>query len=109
MEELTVTDDDLRWATVMYDAVVYWQDYFFGQMLQDSWENAKRSFQPRQRTSRNAQLYAALPEEFDKDIVAMAMGISQHAAENQLSRWAQSGYIVRIKKGKYKKLLNQII
>ena len=109
MEELTVTDDDLRWATVMYDAVVYWQDYFFGQMLQDSWENAKRSFQPRQRTSRNAQLYAALPEEFDKDIVAMAMGISQHAAENQLSRWAQSGYIVRIKKGKYKKILTQII
>ena len=64
MEELTVTDEDLRWATVMYDAVVFWQDYFFGQMLQESWENGKRSFQPRQKTSRNAQMYAQLPEEF---------------------------------------------
>ena len=109
MEELTVTDDDLRWATVMYDAVVYWQDYFFGQMLQDSWENAKRSFQPRQRTSRNAQLYAALPEEFSTQEAIKILNSNQKAVNKQLSRWVQSGYIVRIAQGKYKKLLNQII
>ena len=109
MEELTVTDDDLRWATVMYDAVVYWQDYFFGQMLQDSWENAKRSFQPRQRTSRNAQLYAALPEEFSTKEAVGILGTNDKAAGQQLSRWVQSGYIVRIAQGKYKKLLTQII
>ena len=109
MEELTVTDDDLRWATVMYDAVVYWQDYFFGQMLQDSWENAKRSFQPRKKTSRNAQMYAQLPEEFTTKGIEQVLDISHHAAENQITRWIQSGYIVRIAQGKYKKLLNQII
>ena len=109
MEELTVTDDDLRWATVMYDAVVYWQDYFFGQMLQDSWENAKRSFQPRQRTSRNAQLYAALPEEFSTQEAIKILNSNQKAVNMQLSRWIQSGYIVRIAQGKYKKILNQII
>jgi len=109
MEELTVTDDDLRWATVMYDAVVYWQDYFFGQMLQDSWENAKRSFQPRQRTSRNAQLYAGLPEEFTGQEAVKILNSNQKAVNMQLSRWVQSGYIVRIAQGKYKKLLNQII
>ena len=109
MEELTVTDDDLRWATVMYDAVVYWQDYFFGQMLQDSWENAKRSFQPRQRTSRNAQLYAALPEEFSTQEAIKILNSNQKAVNMQLSRWIQSGYIVRIAQGKYKKILTQII
>ncbi len=109
MEELTVTDDDLRWATVMYDAVVYWQDYFFGQMLQDSWENAKRSFQPRQRTSRNAQLYAALPEEFTGQEAVNILNSNQKAVNMQLSRWVQSGYIVRIAQGKYKKILTQII
>ena len=109
MEELTVTDDDLRWATVMYDAVVYWQDYFFGQMLQESWENAKRSFQPRKKTSRNAQMYAQLPEEFTTKETVGILGINEKAASQQISRWIQSGYIVRIAQGKYKKILNQII
>ena len=109
MEELTVTDDDLRWATVMYDAVLYWQDYFFGQMLQESWENGKRSFQPRQKTSRNAQMYAQLPEEFTTKGIEQVLDISHHAAENQITRWIQSGYIVRIAQGKYKKLITQII
>ena len=109
MEELTVTDDDLRWATVMYDAVLYWQDYFFGQMLQESWENGKRSFQPRQKTSRNAQMYAQLPEEFTTKQAVNMLGTTDHAATQQLSRWVQSGYIVRIAQGKYKKLITQII
>ena len=109
MEELTVTDEDLRWATVMYDAVLYWQDYFFGQMLQESWENGKRSFQPRQKTSRNAQMYAQLPEEFTTKGIEQVLDISHHAAENQITRWIQSGYIVRIAQGKYKKLITQII
>ena len=109
MEELTVTDDDLRWATVMYDAVVYWQDYFFGQMLQESWENAKRSFQPRKKTSRNAQMYAQLPEEFTTKETVGILGINEKAASQQISRWIQSGYIVRIAQGKYKKILTQII
>lgn len=109
IDELTVTDDDLQWATVMYDAVIYWQDYFFGQMLQESWENGKRCFQPRQRTSRNAQLYAQLPQEFTTKEAANILGTTDHAAENQVTRWKQSGYIERVTKGRYKKLIAQIV
>ena len=109
LEELTVTDDDLRWATVMYDAVVYWQDYFFGQMLLESWENGKHNFQPRQRTSRNAQLYAGLPDEFTTKQAATVLGTNESATGQQLSRWVQSGYIERVAQGKYKKLLAQIV
>ena len=109
MEELTVTDDDLRWATTMYDAVLYWQDYFFGQMLQESWENGKRCFQPRQRTSRNAQIYAQLPAEFTTKEAANVLGTTEHAVHNQLSRWVKSGYIERKSQGRYKKLIAQIV
>ena len=109
LEELTVTDDDLRWATVMYDAVLYWQDYFFGQMLQESWENGKHNFQPRQRTSRNAQLYAGLPDEFTTKDAAMVLGTNGSTTGQQLSRWVQAGYIERKAQGKYKKLITQIV
>ena len=109
LDELTVTDDDLRWATVMYDAVIYWQDYFFGQMLQESWENGKRCFQPRQRTSRNAQLYAQLPAEFTTKDAVNVLGGTENATAKQLSRWVKSGYIERKEQGKYKKLIEQIV
>ena len=109
LDELTVTDDDLQWATVMYDAVIYWEDYFFGQMLQESWDNAQRIFQPRQRTSRNAQLYAQLPEEFTTKVAMNVLGTTEHAVHNQLSRWVKSGYIERKGQGKYKKLIAQIV
>ena len=109
MEELTVTDDDLRWATAMYDAVLYWQDYFFGQMLQESWENGKRCFQPRQRTSRNAQIYAQLPGEFTTKDAVNILGTNENAVNAQLSRWVKSGYIERQSQGRYKKLIAQIV
>ena len=109
LDELTVTDDDLQWATVMYDAVIYWQDYFFGQMLQESWENGKRCFQPRQRTSRNAQLYAQLPQEFTTKEAAMVLDKNDNATGQQLSRWVKSGYVERKGQGKYKKLIVQIV
>ena len=109
LDELTVTDDDLQWATVMYEAVLYWQDYFFGQMLQESWENGKRCFQPRQRTSRNAQLYAQLPQEFTTKEAAMVLGGTENATAKQLSRWVKSGYVERKGQGRYKKLIAQIV
>ena len=109
IEELTITDDDLQWATVMYDAVIYWEDYFFGQMLQESWDNAQRIFQPRVRTSRNAQLYAQLPEEFTTKEAVNVLGTNENAVNAQLSRWVKSGYIERKAQGKYKKLIAQIV
>ena len=109
MDELTITDDDLQWATVMYDAVIYWEDYFFGQMLQESWDNAQRIFQPRVRTSRNAQLYAQLPQEFTTKDAVNVLGGTENATAKQLSRWVKSGYIERKAQGRYKKLIAQIV
>ena len=109
IDELTVTDDDLQWATVMYDAVIYWEDYFFGQMLQESWDNAQRIFQPRVRTSRNAQIYGQLPEEFTTKVAVNLLGTNENAVNAQLSRWVKSGYIERKAQGKYKKLIPQIV
>ncbi|MBQ4386852.1 MAG: hypothetical protein II822_04550 [Prevotella sp.] len=108
LADIEVTDDDLKFATVMYDAVLYYQDRFFGQMLQDSWENAKREFVPRQRTSRNAELYTLLPDTFSKKEAIEKLGISDTATNQQLGRWVQAGYLERVKYGVYKKLIKEI-
>ncbi|MCR5179853.1 MAG: hypothetical protein K6C30_01365, partial [Bacteroidaceae bacterium] len=106
---LTVTDDDLKFATLMYDTVIYFQDHFFGQMLQDSWENAEREYVPRRRNTKNADAYRDLPETFTtKDVMAI-LDLEDTTARQQCKRWVKHGFIERQKQGKYKKVLHEIM
>jgi predicted transcriptional regulator of viral defense system len=95
-------------ASVIFDAVVYYQDHLFGQMLQDSWDSAKREFQPRKRNSRYAQAYEQLPSPFSVSDVERVLGVTNNAAAQHCKRWLQSGYIDRQKQGTYVKLITSI-
>ena len=107
--QLEITDDDLKFATLMYDAVIWFQDYFFGQMLQDSWDNAEREYVPRRKNSRNADAYRDLPETFAvKDVMAV-LDIEDSPARMQCQRWLKHGFVERIKQGKYKKVIKDIV
>ena len=108
LQDVKVTDNDLRMASVIFDAVVYYQDHLFGQMLQDSWDNAKREFQPRKRNSRYAQAYEQLPSPFSVNDVERVLGVTNGGAKNHCYRWLQSGYIDRQKQGTYVKLITSI-
>ena len=107
--QLQVTDDDLRFSTLMYDAVIWFQDYFFGQMLLDSWENAQREYVPRRKNSRNADAYASLPETFGIKDVMRVLDIEDNPARQQCSRWVTHGFVERLKQGRYRKLLKEIV
>ena len=98
--KLDITDDDLKFSTLMYDAVIYFQDHFFGQMLQDSWDNAAREYVPRRRNTKNADAYKALPELFTAKEVMLMLDIENGAANKQCQRWMTHGFIERIKQGK---------
>ena len=102
-ENWTVTDDDLRFAQLMYDAVIYWQDRFFGQMLEESWENAAKEFMPRKRRSRNDALFATLPQNFTPQLLSEMMGWSGNAARRQCERWEATGLIQKKGNGYEKK------
>ena len=107
--KLDVTDDDLKFATLMYDSVIWFQDHFFGQMLQDSWDNAEREYVPRRKNSKNADAYRDLPETFGvKDVMAV-LGIEKEAAAKQCQRWLTHGFVERLKQGKYKKVIREIV
>ena len=107
--QLQVTDDDLLFSTLMYDSVIWFQDYFFGQMLQDSWDNAEREYIPRRKNSKNADAYASLPDTFTtKDVMAL-LDIEQNPAHQQCKRWVTHGFVERVKQGRYRKLLREIV
>ena len=107
--QLDITDDDLKFATLMYDAVIWFQDYFFGQMLQDSWDNAEREYVPRRRNTKNADAYLSLPEAFTTKDVQQVLDLEMCAASKQCQRWVTHGFVERVKKGKYKKMISEII
>lgn len=109
LDLVKVTDDDLRFAGVLFDSVIYWQDAFFGQMLSDSWENGEKNFTPRLRTTRNSEAYAALPREFTTDDVAQRLDVKTKAAASQITRWIKAGYVERVKQGLFKKVYDSII
>ena len=102
--KLEITDDDLKFSTLMYDAVIWFQDYFFGQMLQDSWDNAEREYVPRRKNSKNADAYRDLPETFTMKDVMAVLDIEDNPARQQCNRWLKHGFVERVKQGKYKKI-----
>ena len=107
--KLDITDDDLKFATLMYDSVIWFQDHFFGQMLQDSWDNAEREYVPRRKNSKNADAYRDLPETFGVKDVMTVLGIEQEASRKQCQRWVVHGFVERLKQGKYKKVIREIV
>ena len=103
------SDDDLRFSEVMFNSVVAWQDAYFGQMLQDSWENADKAFVPRVRRSKNADGYLMLPQEFKNADVQKHLDIDRNAANQQIQRWVKAGYAEKLEGGRYKKVFDFII
>ena len=105
---LDITDDDLAFATLIYDAVIWFQDYFFGQMLLDSWENAQREYVPRRKNSKNADAYGSLPATFTTKDVQQILQLEKNPANQQCQRWLTHGFIERVKQGRYRKVIKQI-
>ena len=105
---MKVEKSDLEFASLIYEAVIYWQDYFFGRMLQDSWDNAERDMKPRSRQTYNRKTYNQLPSTFTlNDLEEMAQ-ISHDAAKKQVQRWKENGYIKSAARGSYEKMAKVI-
>ena len=107
-----INDDDLRFASIIYEAVIYWQDFFFGSMMQETWDDAQHDVKPRKKNSKANNDFEALPEVFEiKDVVRVA-NLSATSANTRVSRWKDAGYVVPIgnsKPAKYKKMVSAIV
>ena len=108
MARVMVEDSDLEFATLMFDAVIYWQDYFFGRMLEESWANAAQQTWRRVKNSNNATMFIALPKQFKIDDLVRELNVSKNAAGCQVRRWLDAGFVKRLKQGEYEKLVASI-
>ncbi len=107
-----INDDDLRFASIIYESVIYWQDFFFGNMMQETWDDAQHDVKPRKKNSKANNDFEALPEVFEiKDVVRVA-NLSATSANTRVCRWKDAGYVVPIgnsKPAKYKKMVSAIV
>ena len=108
LDFVKVEDSDLEFATLMFDAVIYWQDYFFGRMLEESWDNSLKNQARRSRITANSAMFIALPQQFKIEDLQEGLKISYQAAAAQASRWVKAGFMERVKQGMYKKLVQTI-
>lgn len=100
-----VTKEDLMFAEVIYDTVIYYQDIFFGKMLEDVWQNAQNEFIVRKatRVSRNEELFDLLNKEFNLKDVQNVLRVSYDAARSQATRWLKRGLIIKMSRNSFKK------
>lgn len=101
-----IKQSDLDFAELVFDAVVYYQDIFFGRMLEDCWQNGKNAFivRPQTRTTRNEGMFAALPDEFTYADVQRELGVNKTSATSQITRWKQRGLVKSDKRGVWTKI-----
>ena len=100
-----ILQSDLDFAELMFDTVIYYQDVFFGKMLEETWANGQNAFKIRNltRTSRNEQMFETLPMEFSMNDVINMLAISKKAARLQIKRWHDRNLITNISKELWKK------
>ena len=108
LDYVKVEKSDLEFATLIYDAVIFWQDYYFGQMLQASWDDAARDLKPRRRNTRNNSAFLNLPKVFSPQELSKLSTLSEDGARKQCQRWVENGFVKRIKRGQYEKIVSQI-
>ena len=106
--KVTVDKKDIAFAELIYDAVIYWQDHFFGKMLEDTWNDYENRIQVRNHKSKTVQVYALLPEVFTLQDVKKLNGTTESACRKLIENWKNSGYIVK-SGNRYKKKITQII
>jgi hypothetical protein len=110
--KIEINDDDLKFASIIYEAVIYWQDFFFGRMLQETWDAAANETQQRTRKSKANDEFALLPQEFTVDDVERVANLSYNAATKRINRWVSAAYVqlkTRSKKAIYEKKVNAIV
>lgn len=102
--KIEVTNDDLEFAELIYDGILYWQDRFFGTMISDALKISDDTMKRRvTKPVRGAELLEKLPEEFKTSDAAKVFGVKLNVAVYRLKSLAKIGLIQSVSYGKWKK------
>ena len=105
---LTIDDTDRRLCRLAMDIQYRCQQFFFGEMAHNYFEDQTKEFVQRHRTRKYDECFRKLPDEFKTEKFMECFGCSQSAASRSITRLKKDGVIKNVKFGVYKKILKEL-
>ena len=107
---LTLDEYDIRLCTLAMDIQFACQQFFFYAYAQAYFDNMNRDRHEKRRTraSKYDEAYKLLPEEFTIADVKRCYQTENSTARSTCKRLCDDGFVMRIKHGKYKKILSSV-
>lgn len=104
--KLSITKRSVDFARLVADFILYMQMYMFGQQVKEAQERVAQKFVPCEKETKSTRLFESLPDEFTVCEVAASRGVPKMTLQNNITRWVKDGFLKRVAKGKYKKLIS---
>ena len=105
--KLRITENDLAFARLIGDYLMFISIYQWGNALLDSFANTASKAKPHERSSLFQKKYEELPEVFTYEQIAKGYN-SEKAVRNVISRLKAAGLIEKVDKNKWKKNLSNL-
>jgi hypothetical protein len=105
---LTTDDTDRRLCRLVMEIQYHCQQFFFGEMAHNYFEDQNKEFVQRRRTTRYEDCFRKLPEEFKTQQFMEVFGCSQQAASRAIIRFQGDGVVERVKYGLYRKVVCEL-
>ncbi len=105
---LTIDAKDRQLCRLAMEIQYRCQQFFFGEMAHNYFEDQNKEFVTRRRTTRYDDCYSKLPDEFKTQQFMDCFGVSQQSASRAILRLKKDGVIENVKYGVYKKVLAEL-
>ena len=106
--QINLNFSSIELAIHLCDYIFESQIWYFGNLIEETLESSAISGHVYQNTKK-VEGFNALPDIMTNEDVQQIMGVTHKTSKNYLSSWVADGYIKRISKGKYVKLIKVLI
>lgn len=105
---LTIDDTDRKLCRLAMEIQYRCQQFFFGEMAQNYFDDQTKEFVQRRRTTRYEECFRKLPDEFKTEQFMELFDCSRSSAFRALARFKDDGVIKSEKHGLYKKIVKAL-
>ncbi|MBQ6204265.1 MAG: hypothetical protein IJK46_09260 [Prevotella sp.] len=106
--KLNLKFSSIELAMHLADYIFESQLWYFGRLVDEALDGVGLTGNVRRETKR-IKAYTELPDEFTAEDIVKYMGITKPSAYVCCTKWQNSGFIERVSRGKYKKIVKVIV